>query len=192
MQSEIRQQLFWKILEFRFRVITMTDGPWYCKLSNCVNLGLFYVVMSNFMSRCEQRHNTNFQVSGGGKLRLEGRDSRAPTLCMKSWLGMLWRTFMCIPFCITVLYPPKNMPSPFSAVDIVSFTDPTQKGGKGLRTSKHILGFALSAVLFSGKPIRSQLWHSHMILDCRNVSAPLLHLQVWIAHARYWPIISEV
>ena len=49
--------------------IILTDGSWFCKLSNYVNFGLyalFDVVMSNFMSTCEHRHYTNFQVSDGG------------------------------------------------------------------------------------------------------------------------------
>ena len=46
---------------------------------------------------------------------------------------------------------------------IVSSPDPAPKiRGKGLGTGERFLGYASSAVLFSGKPIRSQLWHGHM------------------------------
>ena len=70
----------------------------------------------------------------------------------------------------------------YTHVLLVSFPDPIpKKGGRGLGTSKHILGFAPSAILFSDKPIRSQLQHSHVIPDHRNAYVALYHIIIQLA-----------
>ena len=61
--------------------IILTDGSWFCKLSNYVNLGLyalFYLVMSNFYVHMWTK--TLYKFSS-----FWWENSRAPTFCMKPW-----------------------------------------------------------------------------------------------------------